>query len=206
MIERKSGRSGLRTSRVAHIGWAAIVALGLASCDDSAKHQTEIAKIQRQAAESAAKVERDAKEKIAAAEKQLETMRAELADAAAKAKAEADQAVSTAQQSADEQAKAAKAALDKARQAYKSEARLRLTDLNKTTAEVQAKSAKASGATRTAVNKLLQKVVELQKAAGKDIAEFDKATLETFNTVKAKVDKDLAALKAAIAAARAKVM
>jgi hypothetical protein len=51
----------------------------------------------------------------------------------------------------------------------------------------------------------MQEVSKQQKVVAKDIAEFDAATLETFKTVNAKVQNDLAVLKAKIKAARAKI-
>jgi hypothetical protein len=176
----------------------------LGACHDD-EADKKLAELQKQAEQKIAKAERDAQEKVAAAEKQIEQMKAEMAATAAKLKAEADDAVSKAQASAEEQAKAAEAALKKARQGFKEEGRLQLANLNKEVSELSAKAAKAPAKVKAEVNKSMQKIVTQQKAVGKDIAAFDTATLDKFQSVKAKLNQDLAVLKATIRAARAKI-
>jgi hypothetical protein len=183
-------------------GCALIAALLLAGCPNEAKEQARITEIQKKADEKIAKAESEAKERIATAEQKLKQA---LDDASAKAKADSDEAISKAQASADEQSKAVEEALKMARAGYKAEARLRLADLNKKTQDVATKSAKASAAAKKAVNTLMQKIATEQKAVYKDISAFDAATLETLPTIKTQLDKDLAALKATIATAAAKV-
>ena len=51
----------------------------------------------------------------------------------------------------------------------------------------------------------MQKIVTQQKAIQKDIAAFDKASVADLKTAKAKLDQDLAVMKATIRTARAKV-
>jgi hypothetical protein len=165
----------------------------------------KIKEIQRQADDRVAQADRVAKEKIAAAEQQMEATKAQLEAALAKAKTEADDAVRDAKAGADEDAKAAALALTKARDAYKEEARLKLADLNKDTRDVAARAAKASAKVKALVDKSMQEIAKRQKEIFKDINAFDAATLETFKTTKAKLDQDLAKLKASIQSARAKV-
>jgi hypothetical protein len=165
----------------------------------------KIKEIQRQADDRVAQADRVAKEKIAAAEQQMEATKTQLEAALAKAKSEADDAVRDAKAGADEDAKAAALALTKARDAYKAEARVKLADLNKDTRDVAAKAAKASAKVKPLVDKAMQNIAKEQKEIFKDINAFDAATLETFKTTKAKLDQDLAKLKASIQSARAKV-
>jgi hypothetical protein len=184
---------------------ALFLAATASACSNGEKERAKIAEIQRQADERIAQAERDARQKVAAFEKQMEATKADLVDAAAQVKAEATDAISKAQASADEAAKAAAGALAKARQAYKEEGRVQLNNLSKDVTEVSAKLAKAPAKVKTAVSTAMQKVTTEQKAISKDITAFDTATLDTFKAAKAQLDKDIAALKSAIKAARAKL-
>jgi uncharacterized protein YicC (UPF0701 family) len=171
------------------------------ACEDKGK----IAELQKKADERVAAAEQSAREKIAMLQKQMETTAADLADAAAQVKAEANDAISKAQANADDAAKAAATALDRARKAYKEEGRAELNNLKQDAADVNAKLAKASDKVKTAGQKSLQKVTDEEKAIEKDITAFDTATLDTFKAAKARLDKDVATLKASIKAARAKL-
>jgi predicted nucleic acid-binding Zn-ribbon protein len=77
--------------------------------------------------------------------------------------------------------------------------------LNKELAEVGAKSGKVPAKAKAAFTKAMQDVKKQQNEVAKDIAAFDKATLETFKTLNAKLQSDLAVLKNKIRAARAKI-
>ena len=69
-------------------------------------------------------------------------------------------------------------------------------------------SAKAHGGYRQVnlvSDQTMKDVLKEQQQVGKDISAFDAATLDTFKAAKAKLDQDLAKLKAYIASARAKV-
>lgn len=185
----------LRTSAV-----LAVLTLG-AACD----HEAKLRDAQRQADERVAKAEREARIKLEDAQKQLQALKAELADAAAKAKAEAESAIQEAKANSDEQAKAAADALAKARAAYKAEARAKLAALQKDSREIVVQAGKAPEKARSTVKKIIQGLAEKQQAIEKDIQAFDSATLETLNKLKAKSDQDIAKLKSALKAARAKV-
>ncbi|HWA78089.1 MAG TPA: hypothetical protein VG937_37395 [Polyangiaceae bacterium] len=187
------------------LGTVVVSFLFLPACHDDEADKKKLAELQKNTDERVAKAEREAREKVAEAEKQIEQLKAEMAATTAKLKAEADDAVSKAQASAEEQAKAAEAALKKARQGFKEEGRLQLANLNKEVSELSAKSAKAPAKVKTEVTKAMQKIVTQQKAIAKDIAAFDTATLDKFGATKAKLAQDLAAMKATIHAARAKV-
>lgn len=171
----------------------------LAACSDDKKLQ----EIQKQADLRVANAQKEAANKLAIAQKQLEDLKVELQKQAEKAKADADESVRKAQEGADQGAKLAEEALAKARQAFKAEARARLTDINEDMKDVNAKAGKASAKAKAAAQKSLQEISKKETEIQKDIADFDSATLDTFRTVKAKVDQDLAKLKQAIAAARA---
>lgn len=190
-----------------HAARALVLVLPLlfGACHD-AESEKRLTDALKAATDKASKAEHDAQEKVAAAEKQIEQMKAEMAATTAKLKAEADDLVSKAQASAEEQAKAAEAALKKARQGFKEEGRLQLANANKEVAELSAKAAKAPAKVKAEVNKSMQKIVTQQKAIAKDIAAFDTATIEQFKTVKAKLNQDLAVMKATIRAARAKIL
>jgi len=113
--------------------------------------------------------------------------------------------MSKAQSAADDQGKAAEAALAKARQAFKEEGRLELADANKDLNDAATKSAKAPAKAKAAFSKVIQAVPAQQKAIAADLAAYDTATLDTFKTVKGKLEHDLAVYKATIRSARAKV-
>jgi hypothetical protein len=180
-----------------------LLLLSPAACGDGG--DAKIKEVQRQADDRIAQADRVAKAKISAAEQQMEATKAQLEAALAKAKTDADTAIAEAKASADEQEKAAVLALTKARDAFKAEARVKLADLNRDTQGVATKAAKAPAKVKALVDKAMHDILKVQQQVGKDIAAFDAATLDTFKTTKAKLDQDLAKLKAAIASARAKV-
>lgn len=182
----------------------AVVCLPLTGCG-KAEQEKKIAQIQQTANERIAKAEKEAQEKIAELQKQIEAIKAEAADASAEARAQADAAINKAQLSADEAAKAVQSALSRAREAYKEDARHQLAALNKEFTELTTQARKTPSKDKAAYDKAIKDIVARQKDVNADIAAFDKATLETFKTVKAKLVKDLALMKAAIKTAAAKL-
>jgi hypothetical protein len=195
-----------RSPRVFRHCLALSLSLALAGCrDEEAADKAKLAELNKQVELRVAKAEREAAEKIAAAEQQVKRMEAEMAAATAKVKAEADDAVSKAQASAEEQAKAAEAALKKARQGFKEEGRLLLANANKEVSELSAKAANAPAKVKVEVNKAMQKIAAQQKVIAKDLAAFDTAPLDKFQSVKAQLARDLATLRATIRTARAKI-
>jgi len=179
----------------------AALLLSLAACGNDAK----LKEIQQKADERVAQAERDAKEKIAAAQKQIDDAKAEFSAAAEKAKAEADNAIAAAKESADEDAKDAAAALARARQAYKAEARERLKDVNQDLQEASGRVSKAPAKIKPSIDKAMKAIAAKQRDVAKDIADFDAATLDTFQKVKSKVDADLALLKRDVMGVKAKL-
>jgi hypothetical protein len=179
----------------------ACLVVALAGCSHAEEEKAKLAELQKKADERVAQAESQAKTKLADLQKELDDVKAELV----KAKAATADAVTKAQSSAEEQAKAAEAALVKARQAFKETARVQLADANHDLQEVQGKVGKVPAKSKAAVSALMQDIQKQQKAIAKDIAAFDAATLDTFKTVKAQTDKDLAVLKAKIRAVKAKV-
>lgn len=181
--------------------WGAFIALSLVGCGN----KEELQRIQHDADERVAKAQKEASDRVAAAQKELEAAKAQFAEAAAKAKAEADQALESAKASAEEQEKDAAAALSKAREAYKAEGRAKLKDLNEDVNSLGQKAATAPQKAKTAVNDAMKEISKLEAQISKDISAFDQATVDTFRTVRAKLDQDLAKLKAKIQAARSKL-
>ncbi len=182
-----------------------VVVCSLLSACNHAEHEKRITDMQQKADERVAKAEREAQDKVKAAEQQMAAVKAECAAASAQAKAQADDALSKAQASVDDATKAAEAAQGKAREAYKEEGRTQLANLNQDLTEVTAKAAKAPPKDKAGYDKAIKDVVTQQKAIAKDITAFDQATLDTFKATKAKLDHDLALMKAAVKAARSKL-
>jgi DNA repair exonuclease SbcCD ATPase subunit len=176
--------------------------VALFACGNEAEQKKKIAAIEKKADERVQQAERQARAKTEEVQRELEKVKAELAES----KAKVNDAVTQAQASVEEQAKAAEAALQKARQAFKEEGRTELAHLNKEVQELSSKSGKLKkGAARDSFMKSMKDIQKHQKTIAADIAAFDKATLDTFRTVKAKLDRDLAAMRASIRAARAKI-
>ena len=188
-----------RVRRRAELLAGALLLIG--GCEDDAK----VRDIQRLADERVATAERSAERKLREMEQQIEALKAEAKGATAQAKAEAESAIREAKASSDEQAKLAERAISRAREAYKTEARTKLSLLEKDVRELTNAAAKAPPKVQAAANKSLKEIRELQKTIGKDLAAFDAATLETFGKTKAKLDQDFAKLKRAIQTARAKL-
>lgn len=193
------------------LGWLGVGTLALTmgtllgGCSNKAEEERRIAEVRKAADDKLAQAQKTAQEQIAQLQKQIETVKAEAADASAQAKAMAEEAISKAQTSADDAAKAAQAALKKAREAYKEDGRNQLSALNKDFAEVATQAKKTPSKDKAAYDKAIKDIVTKQKEITADIAEFDKATLETFKTVKAKLAKDLALMKASIKVAAGKL-
>src|SRR5688572_460135 len=135
--------------RVGALSGAAL--LMICGCEDDAK----VRDIQRLADERVATAERTAERKLREMEKQIEALKAEAADATAQAKAEAESAIREAKASSDEQAKLAEQAISRARAAYKTEARTKLSLLEKDVRELASAAAKAPPKARAAADKSL---------------------------------------------------
>ena len=178
-----------------------LLVLSVVGCANAEEEQKKLAAIQKSADEKVTKAENEAKVKLSDMERQLNELKTQLTDA----KSKTEEALTKAQASAEEQAKAAEAALAKARQAFKDKARLQLADTNKELTEVSSKAGKVPAKSKAAFTKAMQDVAKQQKAVAKVIADFDTATLDSFKTVNAKVQSELAVLKAKIRAARAKI-
>lgn len=197
------GIAKIRASR-GRVWPSLLMAVALTACG-KAEQEKKIAEMQAAADARVAKAEQDARDKIAALQKQVEAIKEEAADASAQARTAADEAISKAQMSADEAAKAAQAALAKAREAFKADARTRLADLNHEVSEVTTQAAKIPAKEKAGYDKAIKDVIGYQKEIATDIAAFDKAELETFKTVKAKLAKDLALMKASIKTTKSKL-
>jgi hypothetical protein len=180
-----------------------VIALAAVACNGD-EQKKQLAELQRKADERVAQVEHQYKEQVAALEKQVEALKVESAEASAKAKSDADDAVAKAQASVEDAEKEAATALGKARDAYRSEAKAKYAAMNKELQEVTSKGQKIAAKSKAAYDKAISVVLDLQKEINKDIAAFDKSTLDTLGKTKAKVDVSLAKYKMAVKAAKAK--
>ncbi len=180
------------------------IVLLLAACGGE-EQKRQIADLQRKSEERVAQVEKQYKDQVAGLEKQLEALRIEAAEVAAKAKSEVDDAVAKAQASVEDAEKEATVALGKARDAYRGAAKTKYANMNKELGEVTAKAQKVPAKSKAAYDAAIKSVLGLQKEIMKDIAAYDKVTLETLGKTKAKVDIDLAKYQLAIRAAKSKL-
>jgi hypothetical protein len=177
--------------------WAILMLVG---CSNAAEERAKLAELEKKAEQRVAQAEKVGREKADGLQKELDQIKAELATSKTKL-----EEATKAQASSEDAAKQLEAALLKARQAYKAEGKAKLAAVNKEVAEASAKASKASAKVKPQLQKLLKGIPAQQKAVAKDLADFDNATLETLDTIKAKLAKDLAALKASAHAIQAKV-
>lgn len=168
-----------------------IVPLMLIACGNEEEIKKKVAAVQQQADEQASKAKQAAQQKLDELQKQFDQLKTE----ATESKTKLDECTTKAQASAEEQAKSADAALSVARGAFKSAAKLELAEVNKAINELGPKSAKANAKQKAAFQAALKPVAAQQKTLAADLAAFDTATLDTFKTVKAKFERDLALLK-----------
>jgi hypothetical protein len=173
----------------------------LGGCEDKEKMQS----IQKAADERIAEVERKAKEQVTRAQDEMAALKVQFTQAAEQAKAEAQSALKDAQSGADQCADEAETAMRRAREAYKAEAKAKLAVLTEDAKEVRSKLAKAPAKAKTAAQPILKEVDTLQKEVQKDIAAFDKATLETLRSTKQSFNEHLAKMKTKLNAAKAKL-
>jgi chromosome segregation ATPase len=177
--------------------WAILMLVG---CGNATEERAKLAELEKKAEQRVAQAEKVGREKVDSLQKELDQIKAELA--ASKSKLEE---ATKAQASSEDAAKQLEAALLKARQAYKAEGKAKLLAVNKEVGEASAKASKANAKVKAQVQKLLKGIPAQQKAVAKDLADFDNATLETLDTIKAKLAKDLAALKASAHAIQARL-
>jgi hypothetical protein len=187
--------------RGALASWLILVSAG---CGGE-EQKKQLQELQRKADDRVAQVDKQCKEQVATLEKQAEALRTESAEAAAKAQVQVDDAVAKAQASVEDAEKEAVKALGKARDAYRSEAKAKYADVNKELAEATTKAQKLPAKAKTAYDKAIQAILVQQKEITRDVAAYDKATLDTLGKVKSKVDVDLAKYKTAVKAARSKL-
>lgn len=177
------------------------LSLLLVACGNAEEEKKKLAQLQQKADEQLTQTKHDAQQKLDDLQKQLDELKTQAADS----KTKLDECVTKAQAGAEEQGKAAEAALAKARQAFKEEGRLELANANKELNDLASKSAKATAKAKAAFTKALQPVAAQQKAIAADLAGYDTATLDTFKTVKGKLEHDLAVYRATIRTAKAKL-
>lgn len=155
--------------------WYCVIGLALAlpaGCDDTAEVQREAASAQREADTKIADAKRDA-------------------------------AAETAKAQAEAQAKvvAASADFDRAREAWRHDLTTRLTALDETVAGLDAKSKTATGKAKTQLDAQLALIDPLRVTFGDDFATVDQATFATWDTVRARVEREWTALSEAVAKA-----
>ena len=178
-----------------------LVPLLFVACGNEEEIKKKVAAVQQTADDQAAKAKQAAQQKLDDLQKQFDQLKADTADQ----KTKLDDCTSKAQASADESGKSAEAALAAARQAFKEEAKLELADANKALNELGPKSAKAPAKAKAAFQTALKPVAAQQKAIAADLSAWDTATLDTFKTVKAKFEHDLALLKGTTRVAKSKL-
>ncbi|MEO8904425.1 MAG: hypothetical protein ABI488_18790 [Polyangiaceae bacterium] len=178
-----------------------LVPLLFVACGNEEEIKKKVAAVQQTADDQAAKAKQAAQVKLDELQAKLDQLTKDAADA----KTKLDDCTSKAQSSADEQGKSAEAALAAARSAFKAESKLELADANKALNELGPKSQKASAKARAAFQAALKPVAAQQKTIAADLAAWDTATLDTFKTVKAKFEHDLALLKATTRVAKSKL-
>jgi chromosome segregation ATPase len=184
----------------------ALLALSLLpACDGAEKERAKAAAMQKDAEARIAKIEADAKAKLDDAQKKIDELEKQIAETGDKAKAEVDEEVGKAKADAERFEKEAAEALGKARAAYKESANFRLADAAKDLAEGRAKAQKAPAKVKADFDRAYKDIVAKETALQKDIAAFDKATLDTLKQTKAKVDQELFVIKQLVKAARAKL-
>lgn len=182
------------------------LALALAACGPSEKEQqAKLDEVQNKAKEELAAAQKAATEKLAAAEKEIATLKASIAQAGDKAREEAQSEIAKVKEESDKLAAEASLALTKVRSAYKESANKQLQTISNEVNELGAKVRKAPAKSKAAIDKSLKDITAKRQTLQKDIAAFDKATVEQLKAAKAKVDVDLAHLKQAVAGLRAKL-
>ncbi|HEX3595334.1 MAG TPA: hypothetical protein VHU80_09540 [Polyangiaceae bacterium] len=108
------------------------------------------------------------------------------------------------QKSAEEQAKAndkareAARTLDQAKNDYRQKAQSDLDSLTKQIDDLKAKSAKATGKTRTDVDQALADVTARRDAVDAQIRSIDQASADQIETVKARLDDQIAQLRQSV--------
>ena len=178
-----------------------LVPLLLVACGNEEEIKKKVAAVQQAADDQASKAKQAAQQKVDDLQAKLDQLTKDAADA----KTKLDECTSKAQTSADEQGKSAEAALAAARSAFKEESKLELAGANKALNELGPKSAKATAKAKAAFQAALKPVAAQQKAIAADITAWDTATLDTFKTVKAKFEHDLAVLKGTTRVAKSKL-
>jgi chromosome segregation ATPase len=171
----------------------------LLACGKEEEIKSRVAAVQQQADERATKAKEEAQQKLDELQQQLEQLKTEQADT----KAKLEDCANKTQLTAATPCKANEAALTAARQALKEEGHLEYANVNRAMTELGPKTVKAPSKAKAAFQKALQPVSAQQKLIAADLAAYDTATVDTFKTVKAKFQHDLANLKNALRAAKA---
>ena len=170
-------------------------------CEDKGKLQS----IQKAADERIAEVERKAKEQVTRAKEEMEALKMQFAQSAEQAKSEAASTLKDVQLGAEQCESEAETAMRRAREAYKAEAKLKLSAVTEDARDVRAKLAKAPAKVKSAAQPVMKELDGLLKEVQKDIAAFDKATLETLRSTKQAFNEHLAKLKSKLNSAKAKL-
>jgi DNA repair exonuclease SbcCD ATPase subunit len=195
-------RSALHAAAVSAV---LLSSLAVACGPSEAEQKAKLDEVQTKANEQIASAQKDVAAKLALADKQIADLKSALADAGAEARAEAQTEIAKVKADVDKLVADASLALAKARSAYKESASKQLQALNTEANELSTKSKKAPAKSKASIDKSLKDITTKRQNLQKDIAGIDKATVEQLKTAKAKVDSDLAQLKAAIAILKAKL-
>jgi colicin import membrane protein len=172
----------------------------LVACGNAEEEQKRLDEVQHKADQRFEKAGQEAKQKLDEAQKRADDLSKELNETKAKL-----EAAVKAQADTEDEAKQAEAALAKAREGFKAAGKVELAAINADINELSPKLSKAAPKAKASATKTLQKVGAQQKAIASDLSEFDTATLDTLGTVRAKLQKDLAALRATARTAKSQL-
>ncbi|HEX4339484.1 MAG TPA: hypothetical protein VH062_26440 [Polyangiaceae bacterium] len=119
-------------------------------------------------------------------------------DNSAQYRMQAEQKTAEEQAKANDKAREAARTLDQARTDYRQKAQSDLDSLTKQIDDLKAKSAKATGKTRADVDQALADVTARRDAVDTQIRSIDQAGADQIETVKARVDDQIAQLRQSV--------
>jgi len=117
---------------------------------------------------------------------------------AAKTRGEAEQQTQSAQAKAERDIAQARADFDKSREDYLHSRRVDLDDLDKTIADLEAKAKIDKGKAKTELDSRLPAIRAQRDTFARHMQALGTATVDTWDTAKANLDKEWEALKSAV--------
>jgi hypothetical protein len=173
--------------------------LALAACEQSAKEQEiKAEQAQRQADDKAAKAQKEANEKAMKAQNEAD-------EKAAQANAEARHDIAKGQAKANEEIRAANQDIVKARNDFQVTTQKEVNEIDNKIDDLKVKAQKSTAKAKTDFNDAM-KVVDTKRAAlDTDLRSIDTQAGQTFDSYRAKVDKEIDDLKKSIDVAKQKL-